>query len=82
MTLFLHVLAEPLAPLAKTDLDLLRSAADLIRNMPIRRPTLHEIGHIHLVNDFITELIRLGNCAILKAEMEMEMDGFGIEECT
>ncbi|KAH8656320.1 hypothetical protein BGZ61DRAFT_500281 [Ilyonectria robusta] len=82
MMLFLHVLAEPLAPQAKADLELLSSAADLIRSMPIQRLTPHEIGHIRLVNDFITELTRLGNCAIFKAEMEMGTDAFGIEECT
>lgn len=70
MTLFLHILAEPLAPLAKSDLELLSSARDLVNNMPIRRLTPYEIGHKQLVKDFITELVRLGNCAISKARIE------------
>ncbi|KAH6950316.1 fungal-specific transcription factor domain-containing protein [Ilyonectria sp. MPI-CAGE-AT-0026] len=70
MTLFLHILAEPLAPLARSDLELLSSAVDLINSIPIRRLTLYEIGHIQLVNDFITELVRLGNCVIYQAMMK------------
>lgn len=70
MTLFLHVLAEPLAPLAKSDLELLASTRDLVNNMPIRRLTPYEVGHKQLVKDFIAELVRLGNCAISRARME------------
>jgi hypothetical protein len=71
MMLFLHILAEPSAPKAKADMELLSSAADLIRSMPIHRLTPHETGHIELVNDFITELVRLGNCAIFKTSREI-----------
>jgi hypothetical protein len=67
MILFFHVLAEPLDPQAKVDLRLLSSVAGLIRNIPIGSLTPHEIGHIRLASDFITELVRLGNCAIRKA---------------
>ncbi|CAM1502204.1 Fc.00g041880.m01.CDS01 [Cosmosporella sp. VM-42] len=72
MTLFFNILMNPLDPQAKEDLELLSSAADLIRSMPIRRLTSHEIGHIKMVDDFVAELIRLGNCAILKQTRERE----------
>ncbi|KAH6888188.1 fungal-specific transcription factor domain-containing protein [Thelonectria olida] len=70
MTIFLNILKNPLEPQAKLDLDLLSSATDLVRSMPVRRLTLYEIGHIKMVNEFVAELIRLGNCAILKADIE------------
>ncbi|KAK2685239.1 hypothetical protein QWA68_015961 [Fusarium oxysporum] len=79
--LFLQILAEPLASQAKADIELLSSAAELIRGMPIQKPTQHEIDHIQLVNDFITELIRLGKCAISKAGREMATGGSGVEKC-
>lgn len=81
MILFFYVLVELLVLLVKMDLDLLRFVVDFICNMLIWRLMLYEIGYIYLVNDFIIELICFGNCVILKVEMEMEMDGFGIEEC-
>ena len=56
----------PLDPQSKADLELLSSAADLIRSMPIRRLTAYEIGHIKMVDDFVAEMLRLGNCAIMK----------------
>ncbi|KAH7112251.1 hypothetical protein B0J13DRAFT_590915 [Dactylonectria estremocensis] len=75
MILFFNVLLNPLNTQAKLDLELLSSAADLIRSMPIRRLTEYEIEHLKMVNDFVAELIRLGNCAICKAEGEREGEG-------
>ncbi|KAB5549446.1 hypothetical protein GE09DRAFT_1204368 [Coniochaeta sp. 2T2.1] len=75
MTLFFSVLLNPLDTQAKLDLQLLSSAADLIRNMPIRRLTESEIEHLKMVDDFVAELIRLGNCAISKAKGEREREG-------
>lgn len=57
----------PLDPQAKLDIELLAGAADLVRSMPVRRMTAHEISHIKLVNDFILEMIKLANCAVSKA---------------
>ncbi|KAG5654927.1 hypothetical protein KAF25_010972 [Fusarium avenaceum] len=74
MMLFLHILAEPLAPKAKADIELLSSAADLICSMPIHRRTPYETGHIQLVNEFISEMTRLGNCAISKTIREVKRD--------
>lgn len=75
MNLFFNVLLYPLDTQAKLDLGLLSSAADLIRSMPIRRLTRYEIEHLKMVDDFIAELIRLGNCAISKAKGEEEREG-------
>ncbi|KAH8654335.1 hypothetical protein BGZ61DRAFT_435100 [Ilyonectria robusta] len=75
MTLFFNVLLNPLDTQANLDLGLLSSAADLIRSMPIRRLTRYEIEHLKMVDDFIAELIRLGNCAISKAKGEEEREG-------
>lgn len=49
---------------------LLESATELVRKLPIRRLTTHEVAHLKLVNDFILELAWLGSCAIRKAEGE------------
>lgn len=69
-TLFFNILINPLDPQAKADLELLSSAVDLIRSMPIRRLTPYEIGHIKMVDDFVAELLHLGNCAISRARRE------------
>ncbi len=61
---------KPLAPEAREDIDLLSSAIDLVRKLPIRRLTTHEIVHIKMVNDFIDELVRLSKGAVIKAERE------------
>ncbi|KAI5464261.1 hypothetical protein BGZ63DRAFT_439435 [Mariannaea sp. PMI_226] len=72
MTIFLNIITNPLDSQAKLDLDLLSSATDLVRSMPVRRLTSYEIGHIKMVNEFVAELIRLGHCAILKATAEQK----------
>ena len=74
MALFFNVLQNPHDMQATLDLELLRSAADLIRRMPIRRLTEYEIEHFKMVDDFIAELIRLGICAISKANGEEERE--------
>ncbi|KAF4345221.1 transcriptional activator Mut3p [Fusarium beomiforme] len=72
MALFFNILQDPQDMQATLDLELLRSAADLFRRMPIRRLTEYEVEHFKMVDDFIAELIRLGNCAISKAKDEEE----------
>lgn len=66
MALFLNVLQFPLAPQAESDLELLLSAAQTIRAMPVPRMTRREIRHMQLVDAFVRELVRLGNCAIAR----------------
>lgn len=70
MTLFFNILINPLDPQSKEDMELLNSAADLIRSMPVRKVTAYEIGHIKMVDDFVAEMLRLGNCAIEKETRE------------
>ncbi|KAF5005928.1 hypothetical protein FDECE_7686 [Fusarium decemcellulare] len=72
MSLFFNLLMNPLDEQAQMDLELLSSATDLIRNMPVRRLTPHELAHMKLINDFVAELIRLSKCAIAKATRERE----------
>lgn len=70
MSLFFNLLMNPLEEQAQADLELLSSAAGLVRQMPVRRLTPHELAHMKLVNDFVAELIRLSKCAIAKATKE------------
>lgn len=69
-TIFCNILLNPLATQAKEDIDLLSSAIDLVRKLPLRKLTTHEIVHIKMVNDYISELVRLSKCAISKAERQ------------
>ncbi|KAK9485650.1 hypothetical protein V1527DRAFT_466489 [Lipomyces starkeyi] len=70
LTIFCNILLNPLDPRADEDLDLLNKVPDLIKGMPIRQLSLNEIMHIKFVQDFVTELSRLGKCAIFKASKE------------
>ncbi|KAM5346974.1 hypothetical protein ACJ41O_009979 [Fusarium nematophilum] len=72
MSLFFNLLMNPLEDQAKDDLELFKSAAELVKNMPVRRLTPHELAHMKLVNDFVAELIRLSSCAMAKAARERE----------
>lgn len=70
LTIFYNILLNPLDPQAAQDLELLNRAPDLIKGMPIRQPNINALFHINHVNEFTTELIRLGKCAISKAKQE------------
>jgi hypothetical protein len=70
LTIFCNILLNPLDPQAAQDLELINKAPDLIKGMPIRQPTMNELFHINLVDEFIAELRRLGKCAISKAKQE------------
>jgi hypothetical protein len=72
MTIFFNILMHPLRTQAKIDLELLKSAADLIYNLPVSRLTSHEVAHMKLVNEFSRELVRLANSAITKANEEFD----------
>lgn len=63
MAIFLNVLDYPLAPTVESDLKLLASAATTIRAMPIPRLTRRELAHLDMMDDFVAELVRLGNRA-------------------
>ncbi|KAK9242427.1 hypothetical protein V1506DRAFT_495526 [Lipomyces tetrasporus] len=70
LTIFCNILLNPLDPRADEDLDLLNKVPDLIKGMPIRQLSLNEVMHINHLEDFVTELSRLGKCAIVKASEE------------
>lgn len=67
LTIFCNILLNPLDPRAVDDLELLSSTPELIKNMRMRQLTVAEIEHMQLVDTFVAELIRLGNCSITKA---------------
>ncbi|KAH7163451.1 hypothetical protein B0J13DRAFT_37257 [Dactylonectria estremocensis] len=68
--LFFNILTNPLDPQAEDDLDILSSAADLIRNMPICKVTSRESGHINMVLEYVGEVIEFARCAMSKARRE------------
>ncbi|KAF5724158.1 transcriptional activator Mut3p [Fusarium mundagurra] len=72
ITLFFNILLYPLHERAEQDLELLKAAADLINNLPVRRLTTSEVSHMKLINDFVVELVRLGRSAICKATIEKD----------
>ncbi|KAF5701075.1 Mut3p-like transcriptional activator [Fusarium globosum] len=74
ITLFFNILLYPLHERAEQDLELLKAAADLINNLPVRRLTTSEVSHMKLINDFVVELARLGRSAICKATMEKDQE--------
>ena len=70
LTIFCNILLNPLDPRAVDDLELLSSTPELIKSMRMRQLTTAEIEHMRLVDNFVAELIRLGNCSITKALRE------------
>ncbi|KAJ5390383.1 uncharacterized protein N7496_001451 [Penicillium cataractarum] len=55
---------------SRIDLELLISAANTIRNMPVRALTKTEVSHIRELSKFVMRLVWLGTCAVTKAEKE------------
>ncbi|KAM5372492.1 hypothetical protein ACJZ2D_007530 [Fusarium nematophilum] len=76
MSLFMNILIHPVDTQAKNDLEILASAVSIFQNVAVRTLTNDEIEHIQELNNFVTELVRLGNCAIWKARRE-ERDELG-----
>ncbi|KAF9774292.1 hypothetical protein IL306_007727, partial [Fusarium sp. DS 682] len=56
ITLFFNILMHPLHERAGQDLELLKEAADLISNLPVKRLTRHEVEHMERINGFVLEL--------------------------
>ncbi|KAK2685408.1 hypothetical protein QWA68_015786 [Fusarium oxysporum] len=69
MTLFFHIFAKPSSPQAKADLELMSSTEKLIRNMPLPELTLRQTSHVQLLTKFVSDLVRLGDLAMLKARV-------------
>ncbi|KAH7124339.1 hypothetical protein EDB81DRAFT_872478 [Dactylonectria macrodidyma] len=72
MVLFLNILTIPLLPQARSDLELIRSAAAIIRNIPVHNLSQDESSYLQAVDDLVAELIHLTNCAILKGSLETQ----------
>lgn len=67
LTLFCNILSNPLDPQTGDDLELLRTAPELIKGIRLRRLATNEIQHTKMIEDFVAELLRLGSSAIQKA---------------
>ncbi|KAK3684132.1 fungal-specific transcription factor domain-containing protein [Podospora appendiculata] len=70
ITVFCGILLNPLDPRTDEDLKLLAAAPELMKTIRTRALTLDEMVHLRMVEDFLMELTRLGNCAVLKARQE------------
>ncbi|KAJ5890967.1 uncharacterized protein N7473_007195 [Penicillium subrubescens] len=70
LTLFLNIVIHPLDAQSRIDLELLISAANTIRNMPVQALTKTEVSHIRELSKFVMRLVWLGTCAVTKEERE------------
>ncbi|KAH6890289.1 hypothetical protein B0T10DRAFT_537807 [Thelonectria olida] len=72
MSLFVNILIHPLVAQAKIDLQLVASAAAIIRDLSIRTAFRGEAAQVHELQGFVRELARLGDHAISRAKGEEE----------
>ncbi|KAK2015775.1 fungal-specific transcription factor domain-containing protein [Colletotrichum eremochloae] len=72
LEIFCNLLLHPLDPQSKEDLELFKSVPVLVERMRTRSLTQKEAAHVKIVDDFVAELTRLGNCAIVKARQEQQ----------
>ncbi|KAL8388769.1 hypothetical protein RB595_008911 [Gaeumannomyces hyphopodioides] len=71
LTIFCNVLLMPLDPEVKDDVALLESVLELVDEMgQSRRLTPNEVIHLCIMNEFVSELVRLARCAMSKAARE------------
>ncbi|KAF4451993.1 transcriptional activator Mut3p, partial [Fusarium albosuccineum] len=63
ITLFLNILINPLDNQAHLDLELLSSAAEIFRFMPMPQHTPRNLDQVQMLEAFVVELTRLGRCA-------------------
>ena len=67
MTVFLNILANPQDLQAKEDVRLLQKTPDIIRD--VQKPlTYNAHTYINTIESFVAEMVRLGTCAIERAE--------------
>lgn len=71
LTIFCNILQSPLNSQAKDDAELLQLVPGLIRSMCSRRLSLNEIMHVEPIEEFVVELARLANCAMIRAHPGM-----------
>jgi hypothetical protein len=72
-TIFCSVIFKPLNPDVDMDLELLDAAPLLIKEMRLRRLARDEMAQMKMVDDFVAELARLANRAVLKARQEQDV---------
>ncbi|KAJ5746001.1 hypothetical protein N7520_011183 [Penicillium odoratum] len=70
LSLFLNIVIHPLDSQSRLDLELLISAVNMIRNIPVRALTQGEITRVQETGSFVMRLVWLGTCAVTKAEKE------------
>lgn len=73
LTIFCHILMDPLDPQTESDLRLLSSTPELFKRM--RAAHLHgsDTAYAQALDAFVTELIKQGSCAIQKAKDQSRM---------
>ncbi|KAF4996933.1 hypothetical protein FDECE_12256 [Fusarium decemcellulare] len=74
MSLFMNIVLHPLDSQAKVDLEILASSVSIFQNFSVEALTDYEIECIQEMNNFVVELVRLGNCAIWKARREASQE--------
>lgn len=79
MSLFMNILIHPADPRVQVDLGILASTISIFQNAPAQILTHDEIEYIQEMNNFVTELVRLGNCAIWQARKEEKKEEAVIE---
>ncbi|KLU82744.1 hypothetical protein MAPG_01813 [Magnaporthiopsis poae ATCC 64411] len=71
LTIFCNILLMPLDPEVRDDTALLESVLELVDEMgQSRRLTPNELIHLRIMNEFVSELVRLARCALDKAASE------------
>ena len=68
VTLFCNILYRPLDTQARADVGLLESGSQLLKEMRLRRAGYDEVSCMSIVDGFVSELARLANLAIEKAQ--------------
>jgi hypothetical protein len=71
LTIFCNIIKDPLQLSSDSDVKLLYDVPNLMCKIPIRYLTGVEIMHLKFLDGFMTELARLGRCAISKAHGEL-----------
>ncbi|KAF6823045.1 fungal specific transcription factor [Colletotrichum musicola] len=74
LTIFCNLLLDPLNAQAEEDIELMQSVPKLVEGIRSRNLTPNEMSHVKMVDAFVSELTRLGKCAISKAKREKQVE--------
>ena len=66
MCLFFNLLRRPDNEYAELDLELIRTASDIIRKMPRSEATPEEVNYLGRIDRFGAEVTRLAECAVAR----------------